>query len=168
MTNNDSSPTNTTNQPEIVQPESNTEVTLSKRSHKRLDGNRNGGWKLTQEQKGAILREYMQGTPKNQIARTFCVAQNTINHLVNKWLPVIKNLTNCEAYEANRAQFLTAGEITMFEKMMSPKVLNKANLYTLTNAFDKLANHRRLELGQATGITSNLSLNFDLAKYKPS
>ena len=63
--------------------------------------------------------------------------------MLDKFLPIFKNLANTEIYGDHRGEFLTAAEITFLEEALNPNKIKKAPLRDLMTAFGKVAEANR-------------------------
>ena len=124
-------------EPEIINP-----VTLPTKKKRKSP--------ITDKQKASILGLLARNVPKREIARTFMVPQCTVQNIAKRWKHLLGNLDKVQAYSNYRSQILTSAEMSVLERLLDPKTLDKANTYNLTFAFDKLATHNRLEQGKST------------------
>lgn len=101
-----------------------------------------------------------------EIAKRFDCSAQAVQQRLSKFLAILKDPDELQAYEENKSAILSSIEIEMLQKMLDPETLQKASLNNTAYAFQQVFNANRLTKGQATEIFDNFTIQASLEEIR--
>lgn len=123
------------------------------------------GQRLSRNTQSIILKQYLSGVKKKEIARNFQIDPEIVNDIIDDFKPVFKELANLPAYRQAKVDLLEASELSLLRLVNCPEKQAKASLSGSAYALEKVHNIVRLEKGLST---QNISQKVTFTDETPS
>lgn len=118
--------------------------------------------KLSQGELAAMVIDYARGIEQREIAQKFGVSDAAVSQVLDKFKPAFAELHNVEEYRKAKASILDSLQLQTLKSMASPEKHASAHLGHLSQAFDILNKHGRLERGESTSNVANQTVTISL------
>jgi predicted DNA-binding protein YlxM (UPF0122 family) len=97
-----------------------------------------------------------------EIGKRFDCSAQAVQQRLSKFLAILKDPDELEAYEQNKSSILSSIEIELLQKMLDPETLQKASLNNAAYTFQQVFNANRLTKGESTENISIAQLDLSL------